>query len=65
MLFAAATLDEATVGAFVRQLVADAVRRLEGDPLVQRQLSLLDEQAARRGGTVVPIDGLGRNKGGR
>lgn len=55
VLVAAAALEQVTVNTFVRGLVVAALHHLEDDPLIKRQLALLEEHAARRGNPVVPI----------
>lgn len=60
VLVAAATLDQITVNTYVRNVIVRNIQRLIDDPLVRRQLGLFDEQAARRGGKVVPIGVIGR-----
>jgi hypothetical protein len=61
VLYAAAVLDQATVNKLVHDVVKTAVRHFQDDPLVLRQLELLEEQSARRSGAVVPISRSARS----
>jgi len=60
VLVAAAALDQVTVNVYIHNVIVRAIQHLNDDPLVRRQLDLFDEQAARRGGNVVPIGAIGR-----
>jgi uncharacterized protein (DUF1778 family) len=62
VLVAAAALDQVTVNVYIHNVIVRAIQHLRDDPLVSRQLDLFDEQAARRGGNVVPIGAVGRSE---